>query len=64
MYPALPMPRRLSSFDPEWEEDPEFTKTQELQIAQNKSTKTLPSPAVLRDILQDRPGPPGAFTRP
>lgn len=53
MYPALPLPRRLSSYDPEWEEDPEFAHASRREAAAAHTSKKLPSPAVLRDILRD-----------
>eukprot|EP01052_Picozoa_sp_SAG31_P014585 SAG31_NODE_912_length_11066_cov_4.092186_2_plen_593_part_00 len=53
MYPALPLPRRLSSFDPEWEDDPEFASASRRELAEADAAKKLPSPSVLRDILKD-----------
>eukprot|EP01043_Picozoa_sp_COSAG02_P031323 COSAG02_NODE_2039_length_10034_cov_3.282536_3_plen_77_part_00 len=49
----MPRPRQLSAFDPEWEEDPHFAaQSREAKMSQVTSKK-LPSPAVLSDILSE-----------
>ena len=52
-YPALPQPRQLSAFDPEWEEDPQFVAEVRKGAMLQATSKKLPSPAVLRDILSE-----------
>lgn len=52
-YPALPQPRQLSAYDPEWEEDPQFVAAARKTAMINATAKKLPSPAVLRDILSE-----------
>eukprot|EP01046_Picozoa_sp_COSAG06_P066083 COSAG06_NODE_16514_length_997_cov_0.974388_1_plen_126_part_00 len=49
----MPQPRQLSAYDPEWEEDPHFLAASRKTATLQAQSKTLPSPAVLRDILSE-----------
>lgn len=49
----MPRPRQLSAFDPEWEEDPDFVAQSRKAATSQATSKKLPSPAVLSDILSE-----------
>ena len=43
MYPALPQSRRLSSFDPEWEDDPDYIAQRTDEAVRAMQQQVLPS---------------------
>eukprot|EP01043_Picozoa_sp_COSAG02_P046852 COSAG02_NODE_4426_length_5375_cov_5.084913_2_plen_84_part_00 len=49
----MPQQRQLSAFDPEWEEDPQFVAQSRNAAMAQATSKKLPSPAVLSDILSE-----------
>ena len=52
-YPALPQPRQLSAYDPEWEEDADYVERAQQTLREQAATQKLPRPAVLKDILTE-----------
>eukprot|EP01048_Picozoa_sp_COSAG05_P005804 COSAG05_NODE_354_length_10862_cov_59.954659_11_plen_294_part_00 len=53
MYPALPQSRRLSSFDPEWEDDPDYIAQRTDEAVRAMQQQVLPSADVLKEVLRE-----------
>ena len=53
MYPAMPQSRRLSSFDPEWEDDPAYVAQMADEANRATQQRVLPSADVLKDVLRE-----------
>eukprot|EP01049_Picozoa_sp_SAG25_P016598 SAG25_NODE_3885_length_938_cov_0.927294_1_plen_192_part_01 len=54
MYAAFPASRRLSAFDPEWEDDPAAVEAARRDAQRALAgAKKLPSPDVLRDVIRE-----------